>query len=90
MHCVLAMSSKHTIFLLGSTLLAGIVAALAAIAIVTGPAMGEEMRTVRSEAETCSEATWPRIPAECLTRVVNGKPAPDAPVRAFTYAREIR
>ena len=84
------MTSKHTIFLLASTLLAGIVAALAAIAIVTGPAVGQERRASQPNAEICKEATWPYIPGECLTRIVNGEPSPDAPVQAFTYARKIR
>jgi len=85
------MTSKHTIFLLASTLLAGIVAAVMALAIVTGPAVSREMDKGRAGAsEACEKATWPYIPAECLTRIIDGKPAPSAPVGSFTYARAIR
>lgn len=84
------MTNKHTIFLLGSTLLAGIVAAVLALAVVSGPAVSQEMKARQPNAsQACEKATWPYIPAECLTRV-DGQSASEKPVSAFTYARQIR
>lgn len=90
MHFPLAMTNKRTVFLLGSTLIAGLVAALLALAVVSGPAVSQEMKPLQSSVpKACEKATWPYIPAECLQRVSNGG-ATAEPVRSFTYARQVR
>ncbi|MGN6551108.1 MAG: hypothetical protein ACTHJ3_14600 [Pararhizobium sp.] len=86
------MANKKTLFLLCSTLCAGLVAAFLALALVSGPAVSREMTASAAEATpaaACRTATWPYIPAECLTRVVDGRADPAAPIGAFTYARPV-
>lgn len=85
------MANKKTLLLLCSTLCAGLVAAVLALALVSGPAASREMAASAGDATqaACKAATWPYIPAECLTRIVDGKADPAAPVGAFTYARPL-
>lgn len=86
------MANKKTLLLLCSTLCAGLVAAVLALALVSGPAASREMAASAGDAmqaAACKAATWPYIPAECLTRIVDGKADPAAPVGAFTYARPL-
>ncbi|TPW28340.1 hypothetical protein [Pararhizobium mangrovi] len=76
-------SNRTTLILLASTLAAGICAALVALAIATGPAIGRDRSVVdRADTPACRHATWPYIPPQCIRGAKAG-------AKKITYARPL-